>query len=226
MHLQPYQALQLELLRAAQLVATALPATAAASAMDLPDPTSPYGMVHFQDKQTIGARLALALGALWGQAPAAALHPPPAFLSQAVFFTNATQPGANCTHTVRIAFYRPGLGGGMGGASPPLTLQDAPPPYPPALGNGVGLEVLVASGVSDSPAYPLPASSVSLTEDGRGLVLQAQGPCSVYAIGSRNSWDALPLPRLYGPGGLPVLPWSQALVIQGGDFPPPPPQQL
>lgn len=75
-------------LRAAQLQALALPRVAYASALDLGDPASPYGNVHFQDKQAISVRLVQALFAVaydaseGGGGGSAATYPAPAFLSQ------------------------------------------------------------------------------------------------------------------------------------------------
>lgn len=56
-------------MRQAQLVAlvgTNLQLTSIATAADLGDPFSPYGNIHPRDKQTVGARLALQFGCLWG----------------------------------------------------------------------------------------------------------------------------------------------------------------
>lgn len=76
LHLQPYTgAAGLEDLRAAQLVALAHPATGVASAVDLGDPASPFGNVHFRNKQVAGDRLATALRFLGGDAAAAAVYP-------------------------------------------------------------------------------------------------------------------------------------------------------
>jgi len=52
------------LLRLSQLYANKLPMVGFATAMDLGDPTSPFGSIHPQDKQTVGKRLADAAFAL------------------------------------------------------------------------------------------------------------------------------------------------------------------
>jgi len=54
--------------RLAQLAATALPNVGYATAMDLGDPSSPFGDIHPRDKQTVGWRLSLsALALTYGQ---------------------------------------------------------------------------------------------------------------------------------------------------------------
>jgi len=214
-HLQPYGQDSLEVLRASQLEALSLPYTGYASAMDLGDPTSPIGAVHFRNKQAVGARHALAIRALWGgDATATAVYPPSTFLSQTTFFTNATTPGGLATYTVNVTFFRLGLTPGTYDATPlPLTLATnvtclAPP--------CAGFTVLG----SDGNAYP---GNATLTGDGLGVIIVAQGPSTVYPVGSQNAWGEWPLVTLYSAGGLPVLPWNQNLIMAG---PPPPPPSL
>jgi hypothetical protein len=52
------------LTRLAQLYADVLPKVGVATAMDLGDPTSPFGSIHPRDKQTVGLRLSDAARAL------------------------------------------------------------------------------------------------------------------------------------------------------------------
>jgi len=212
-HLQPYVAEDLELLRSGQLATLSLPYTGYASAIDLGDPQSPLGAVHFRNKQAIGARLALTVRSLWGEADAAAVYPPPSFLTQAVYMTNSSS-GGNVTYMVVVSFFRE-----SGGSTWSLSLDPSPPVcgQPPC----PGFEVMVSDGIN---ATLLPATSVTLSPDGSQVILLAQSTSpNLYPVGSRYAWGAWPIANLYGPGGLPVLPWSQALVIAGPP-PPPPPQ--
>jgi sialate O-acetylesterase len=196
-------------LRSAQLGALALPRVAYASAVDLGDAASPWGNVHFRDKQTIGARLALALRAVAydGDAAAAAAYPPPAFLSQAAYLD------ASNTSVVDVAFARPD-----GAPSPALSLDasgDAatcPPTIPSS--NCTAFEILGSDG-SATPA------AAALSAAGDALRLTAALAPGVYPVGSAYGWGAWPLASLFA-GDLPVLPWQQALTMRGPPGPPPP----
>lgn len=66
-------------LRAAQVRAAAtLPGVHLSSALDIGDPTSPYGNVHPRNKRVVGERLAAAaLAALFPSPPGSAATPPP-----------------------------------------------------------------------------------------------------------------------------------------------------
>jgi sialate O-acetylesterase len=195
-------------LRAAQLGALALPGVAYASALDLGDAASPWGDVHFRDKQTIGARLALALRAVAGDAAAAAAYPPPAFLTQAAFLDAAN------TSFVDVAFARPD-----GAPAPALSLDAAgvaatcPPAIPAA--NCTAFALLGSDG-SATPA------AAALSPAGDTLRLTAALAPGVYPVGSSYGWGAWPLASLFA-GDLPVLPWRQALTMRGPPGPPPPP---
>jgi len=207
-HLQPYTSAGpccLAELRAAQLGALALPRTGYASAVDLGDAASPWGDVHFRDKQTIGARVALALRAVaYGDAAAAAAYPPPAFLSQVAYL------GAGGAAVVDVAFARPD-----GAPAPPLALTaggaaaTCPPAVPAA--NCTAFEVLGSDGSVVNATAALSAGGLRLTA--------ALAP-GVYPVGSAYAWGAWPLASLFA-GGLPVLPWRQALTLAGPPGPPP-----
>ena len=211
-HLQPYSADYLEVLRQSQLAMLALPATGFGSAMDLGDPSSPLGAVHFRNKQEGAARLALAIRALWGDAEAAQVYPPPQFLSQATWLANSSSSSSSsgtpgtAVYTVDVAFFRPGLRGGRGA---PLPLTLTPPPACPASSNCTCLSIVTSAGAL------IPATNATLTPDGLGLRLVGEGPAGDYPVGSAYAWSFWPLPVLYGPGGLPVLPWLQSNVSGG-----------
>jgi hypothetical protein len=211
-HLQPYGAPALEVLRSAQLAPLVLPATGYGSAMDLGDPASPLGAVHFRNKQAGAERLALALRAVAGlgdAAAAAAAYPPPQFLAQATWLGAAGGGGGSGgapEFVVDVQFFRV-----SGGPALPLTL--APPPPCPQGFNCSGLELAG----SDGALYP--ATNVTLTAGGLALRLSALGRNGTYPVGSRNCWSEWPLPVLYaGDPPLPVLPWSQMNVraLPGG----------
>lgn len=196
-------------LRSAQLGALALPRVGYASAIDLGDAISPWGNVHFRNKQAIGARIALSLRAIAyeGDVAAAAAYPPPAFLTQAAYLD------ATNTSFVDVTFARPD-----GATSPALllnTTSDAatcPPTIPTA--NCTAFEILGSDG-SSSPA------TAALSAAGDTLRLTASLAAGVYPVGSAYGWSAWPLASLFAVE-LPVLPWRQALTMRGPPGPPPP----
>jgi len=209
-HLQPYTGSGpccLEDLRASQLVALSHAATGVASAVDLGDPSSPVGNVHFRNKQVIGDRLATALRFLGGDAAAAAVYPPPSFFSQAAYNSTGGAP------VVDVAFFRPGAA--RGAPALPLTLEA--PPACPSGANCTSFEILGSDGGTYGATAALAAGGFALRVTAPPL------PAGVYAVGTAYAWSQWPLAVLYGPGGLPVLPWRQALTMGGPPGPPPPP---
>lgn len=205
-HLQPYTGADgLEDLRAAQLVALSHGATGVATAIDLGDPDSPFGNVHFRNKQVIGDRLATALRALAGDAAASQLYPPASFLSQVAYNDSSGAP------VVDVAFFRPGAPRG----APALQLALLPAPACPPTANCTTFQILA----SDGGAYD---ANAALAAGGFGLRITAPSlPNGVYAVGSAYAWSQWPLATLYSQGGLPVLPWRQALTLAGPPGPPP-----
>eukprot|EP00936_MAST-01D_sp_MAST-1D-sp1_P001477 g1477.t1 len=223
-------------LRHAQLAALALPGVGYASAIDLGDPTSPYGDVHYRHKQVVSRRavsaaLSLAFGREGGAGGALA-YPPPGFLTQAPRSGEA----ATCAMTVRLA----NLDGGDAAA---VVLGATPNPVLPGNGSGVcyptlasavpygnatcgGFELLCSTPeVPHEPSNPsawVPASA-TVSADGMALTLTAKagtGVAGLVARGSRYAWADFPQATLFAaaPGGglgLPVLPWNQALVCSG-----------
>lgn len=200
-HLQPYTgAAYLEQLRAAQLEALTLPAVGVASAVDLGDVASPFGNVHFRDKQTIARRI---VGALLALVPdAASSYPPPAFLDSSVFWVSATGAAE-----VDVVFDAGGTGGASGGA---LALVPSVCPAAVPVLNCSEFQILG----NDTAAY---AATASL--NGNTLTLSASLPSWVYPVGSSYAWAAWPLASLFADGGpagaLPILPWRQALMLAG-----------
>ena len=213
-HLQPYTGSGpccLEQLRSAQLAALALPAVGYASAMDLGDLDSTFGNVHFRNKQTIAARLVeAALVLLRGSAAPSDVYPPPSFFAQQSFLG----PGGLAEIDVSFA------GGGSGGALALIEGVTCPPSISPANCSAFSLIG------NDTVLY---AANASLSEDGATLTLSASLPPNTYAAGSVYGWSMWPVVSLYagapgdGPlsGALPVLPWSQGLMLPGPPGPRP-----
>lgn len=224
LHLQPYTGAGpccLEDLRGQQTTALSLPGVGYASAVDLGDIDSPWGDVHFRDKQTSGARaasalLALAYGA--GEAPPAGAYPPPQFLAQTAYYDNAT--GVASIDVVFAA-----AAGAAPGAGALVLLANASVACPAA----VAAENCTAFEVIGSDGNLYPAASAALA--GETLTVTAVLPAGVYGAGTANGWSMWPRILLYygsGPGGaadaasLPVLPWRQALMLAGPPAPRPP----
>ncbi len=214
-HLQPYTGSGpccLENLRASQLTAMLLPAVGVASAIDLGDPGSPYGNVHFRDKQTISSRLVAAAQVVaYGGGPAASAYPPPSFLTQTSYLTGATS-------SVVVTF-------SLGGGSSTVSLLPASAVSCPA---GLGLNASNCTDFlllgSDGASYPVNASALlppSSSSPGQPqqLILNGTLPEGVYAVGSSYAFCEWPLARLFGDGNLPMLPWRQALTMAGAPGP-------
>ena len=212
LHLQPYTGSGpccLEDLRAQQLTALMLPAVGVATALDLGDPSSPYGNVHFQDKQSAGRRAAaaaLAVAYPAGAGGAAALdYPAPGFLTQAAYF----DPSTNASSIV-ITFDR---------STDLVLLPNASVSCP---GGGIVLDANCTAFElmgSDGNMY---AAESQVLANGTTLTIAAQLPPGVFGYGSAYAWSEWPRVLLFGAGGLPVLPWKQGLSTSG--TPPPPPQ--
>eukprot|EP00035_Acanthoeca_spectabilis_P032117 m.17253 g.17253 ORF g.17253 m.17253 type:complete len:558 (+) comp5161_c0_seq1:35-1708(+) len=227
-------------LRHEQLTALQLHNTGYASAIDLGDPTSPYGNVHFQNKQVISARaVTAALAVAFGKAPlgggglydkgplakAAMAYPPPQFLSQV--------PTSTTGCAMKVLFTPGGGDGGLvNGATADPGSSGTSAVCPPEVGTGncSGYQLLCATPeIPHNPANPAawhPAEAELGTEGGAMyLTLTVKGaPTGTVARGSRYAWSAWPLTTLFGKAagggaGLPVLPWNQALTCTGGALP-------
>lgn len=214
-HLQPYTGSGpccLDDLRAMQLQALGLPATGYATSMDLGDPSSPFGNVHFQNKQAITRRIvAVAMQLAFGRARAASgdgAWPPPEYLTQSVL-TTPTALLVNVTFAsgdgapFRLKF----------GATVDLKNQSSAV-CPPQIdqSNCSAFEVLT----NDNSWHP---ATALISHDGQTVQLRSPVPKgSLYAVGSRYAWGPWPLATLFaanpdGSTGLPVLPWQQALTM-------------
>lgn len=216
LHLQPYHGSGpccLEDLRAQQLAALMLPAVGVATAIDLGDPASPYGDVHYRNKQVSGARAAAAALAVAytpgaGGAAATMDYPAPSFLSQAAYFDAASN-----TSIMIVTFDR---SSDASGGPPVVLLPNAsvtcPDGTPPS--NCTGLEIIG----SDGNTYAAEAQTVA----NGTLTISARLPPGIFGYGSAYAWSMWPRVLLYGAGGLPMLPWKQGLSTSG--TPPPPPQ--
>jgi len=216
-HLQPYTGSGpccLAELRAMQLQATGLPNVGFASAIDLGDPSSPAGNVHFRHKQVVaervvGAVLRLAFNHARAEEGATA-YPPPMYLDQSVSTSSTGQltvnvsfsPGGEATDAFTLVF----------GATVDEVNQSSAVCPKVAVGNCSGFEILTNDGVW----HPAKAT---ITAGGRQLQLQASASDfgdlqrAPYAVGSRYAWNAWPLATLFEKGGLPILPWEQALTM-------------
>lgn len=226
-HLQPYTGPQyLAELRAGQLQALGLTATGFASAIDLGDPSSPFGTVHFQNKQVVTRRLvAVAMQLAFGRPRTPAgdgAWPPPAFLTQSVL-TTPTALMVNVTFAIVGDIGGDGSAFRLGfGATVDTKNQSSavcPAGRAPAA-NCSGFEVLT----NDGTWHP---ATASIAADGQTVLLRCPAPGGgLYAVGSRYAWGEWPLATLFaadatGATGLPILPWQQALTMtapaQGDD---------
>lgn len=214
MHLQPYTGSGpccLEDLRSEQLAALALPAVGYASAIDLGDTSSPYGNVHFQNKQAAGARaVAAELAVAYGAGGASSSFPPPAFLSQVPFF-NATSGIASMDVT---------LDGAGADALSMLPAANVTCPAGINATNCSGFAILGSDGASYAASASLGANGVLTITSSEPL------PATVYGVGSSYAWAMWPLVSLYYNAtpdaiALPVLPWRQALTLPGAPGPRP-----
>jgi hypothetical protein len=193
-----------------------------ASAIDLGDPTSPFGNVHFQNKQTIARRIVSAAMAVAfersGGSGGALEYPPPQFLSQVP--AAASGGGSSCSMTV--SFFKPAMVGGSKARNKSrnfsLALGATPDPGLPtngssaicpaaavALGNCSGFELLCVA-VTGGKATGTPlwlAAAPKLSVDGKTITLTATDARakSLVARGSRYAWAAWPLATLFAADG-------------------------
>lgn len=215
-HLQPYTGSGpccLEDLRANQLPALNLPNVGYATALDLGDPGSPYGNVHFQDKQTIAARLVkTAQTIVYSELFSNALvYPPSQFLTQYAYY-NTT----NNQSIIEIVFTK-GIDGNITLLSTPLN----PCPSTVNTSNCTDFQILG----SDGSLYPANVTYTGVNPNGTytqsTLVLTAFLPPTIYGAGSAYAYSMWPSVLLYGTDNLPILPWKQALMLPGQPSNPP-----
>lgn len=174
-----------------------------ATAADCGDATSPYTPIHFRDKETPSARLAASmLRALYGRAVAAAAP---------LFASSVAAAGPPATATLTLAWGADDAG--------PLALRDNVTCPPTIASEWCGTAQLQGR---DGAWYD---AGISLTPDGRGVVLTAAGipPAAAPAVAATYGWMAWPLLTAYSvASGLPLMPFNCSL---GGApcWPPPPP---
>ena len=214
-------------LRADQLQALQLDKVGYANAVDLGDPTSPYGNVHFQNKQEITRRLVGAATVLLDPTKrsksGAAAYPPPRVFNQ----TRLPTTGGSIGVVVQL------LTMGYGAPSKPSLALGA---TPDALQPGTTASSAVCPACLKPPCKQLvPAANCSNFEllgsdmvwrkaaatlvgvDSVRLVAGGVSNSSTYAVGSRYAWSAWPLATLFsanedGTQNLPILPWSYGTI--------------
>jgi sialate O-acetylesterase len=211
LHLQPYGANELETLRSSQLNALLLPNTGYATAMDLGDDTSPYGAVHFRNKQMAGYRAALSAFSIAYKDiyQTSSLYPPPTFLTQIAYFDNSTSIASIDVYLTTTT------------ANQSLILlspQSVSCPSDVGILNCASFQVLG----SDGNIYQANATLITSPLNQTIITVNAQLPNNgTYGVGTAYAWIEWPLVVLYygGNGGstdllsLPVLPWRQGLSI-------------
>ena len=202
-HLQPYNTTGLPDLRSAQLAALGLPAVSVASAIDLGDIASPFGAVHFRDKQTISARLVSALLATAYNTPQPNF-PPAAFLTQTAFFDATTGQAS-----VDVVFDAIASSGALRlNLTAPASVCPFTP-YDPTI-CGSFLILTNSTNVTGVPVVTITGINT--------LTLTATLPLNTYPVGSSYAWQIWPQATLYS-GDFPVLPWQQNLVLAGPPAP-------
>eukprot|EP00039_Didymoeca_costata_P003111 m.65148 g.65148 ORF g.65148 m.65148 type:complete len:549 (-) comp11710_c0_seq2:227-1873(-) len=213
-------------LRHAQLSALQLPATGYASAIDLGDPTSPYGNVHFQNKQVISKRIVSAIMVKTFNKAGPISYPPPTFLKQV--------PAKNACE-MTVSFF---------GSSASLMLSETADPgsngssavCPEAANNTCkSFELFCTTPESphnqSNPAMWVDAAATVNNDNTITLTPKNKVDDNLVARGSRYAWTQWPLAILFSKNengnfkndydsvGLPVLPWNQALTCTGGAIP-------
>lgn len=176
--------------REAQMSALTVANTAIATAIDLGDPTAPFGSVHPRDKQPLGARLAAcALAQVYGKAVP--------FLSPVFLNATAAAAPANGTVAVTVTFE-------------PATVADGlvlitPPECPTALGvpqdlcSGFELQLLSGEWVN---------ATASLAPGNTVLLIAAGTQANDAPVATRYAFNAWPIASLYSSAGFPALPWN------------------
>ena len=221
-------------LRHSQLAALVLPHVGYASALDLGDPTSPLGNVHFRNKavlapRIVSATLSVAFGKEGGTGGVFS-YPPPSFVVQEPASSSACSMNVTFANIDGGATSRVALGATPNPAVPGNTSAVCYPTLPSAkpYGNATcaGFELLCST--PEVPHLPgnvalwVPADA-TLAADGTSLTLTAKhgtAAAGLVARGSRYAWADFPQATLFasdddGALGLPILPWNQALTCSG-----------
>lgn len=190
--------------RAMQCNATAaIPNAHCAVLLDDGDVLSPIGTVHSRNKQLVGARVAAGvLEALYGV-------PHPTRARGPVFASQALATAANGSLSALVSF-------GAGGLGPGGVLVYVPPhatPYsnstrcPSELGVVKPADCAWPSVLgSDGQVY---SGSAQAAGGGRQLLITAQAPPGVRAVGSALGWGPWPVVNFYNQWGMPVEAWYE-----------------
>eukprot|EP00040_Diaphanoeca_grandis_P000415 m.15371 g.15371 ORF g.15371 m.15371 type:complete len:549 (-) comp10546_c0_seq1:156-1802(-) len=234
-HLQPYtdnEPFGLEDLRSMQLQALGLPLTGFASAVDLGDPMSTFGNVHFQNKQAIAKRIiGAAMRVAFGQPRGSTSeenYPPPSFISQTVS-TTANTFAVNVTFDSDVPFK---FVFGATNDLNPYNLNGSSAICPPSVQAEIpcsSFQIMLDDGFGNLTFVNASADIVDGVTGSSMVTLTAQRPSSLpkaYAVGSTYAWGTWPLATLFvaPPAastdkiGLPMLPWSQALTMVAPSF--------
>lgn len=221
-------------LRHEQLNALQLPMVGYANAIDLGDPTSPFGNVHFQNKQVISRRLLAAAMTIALSSPPTESssilglphYPPPRFLGQ----TPVNGTDAGCAMTIHFDGNSTLMMGATKDPGLPLNGSSAVCPSSVPKTNCSSFELLCATPTPGKAghytAHQWVGATPTLTSGGKTLTLKASNTAVGVARGSRYAWGAWPLATLFENGqqvetgtardghtGLPILPWNQALTM-------------
>lgn len=188
--------------RSMQCATTAgIPNASCATLVDDGDVLSPIGSVHSRNKQLVGRRVAAGI--------AAALYgvPQPTGGAGPTFASAALQSTPNGALQALVSFIPESLGGHPLVYAPPVASTWSNSTRCPSelgvikVGDCDWLNILG----SDGRAYN---ATASLASGGTALLLQAQAPAGVKAVGTRFGWNAWPVVNWYNAAGLPLTPWN------------------
>ena len=229
-------------LRHAQLSALQLPNVGYASAVDLGDSSSPYGDVHFQNKQTIAERLIDAARAVAFGGAKDASYPAAAFYSQVPAQAGAGMEGAvRCQMTVRLKRPITGLTGAarrsVGAGAVKFSLSMGATPDPGTVGNTSavcpfsegdvlaqncsGFQLLcttpeVPHNTSNPAIWVAATATIGADEESVVLTAVPSAAAALVARGSRYAWSAWPLATLFANPGHDHLKWLPVLPWNQG----------
>lgn len=182
-------------MRDAQQAALALPYVSLASAIDIGDPTGPWGSVHPRHKQPVGTRLMLgALALSYGQT--STIYKGPTFAS-------ASATVAGTTVTVSAAF----TGDSVSAANPLNIIPGVICPTQlgvPAAQCGYPTIVTSAGSLN---------ATVAVSGNGLNLIFTATAPTANPTVQSvAYGYSQWPVITVYNVAGLPIVPFSKNIT--------------